>query len=390
MSAPTRISGVGVGVIGCGYWGPNLIRNFARADHAKVVAVCDAQPERAEKIGHWYAVPLITSDATQLIESPDVDLVVVATPARTHYALAKQAIAAGKHVLVMKPMTTRVDHAEELVALADRAGVILAVDHTFIYSGAVRKMREIVEAGDLGEIYYVDSVRINLGVFQSDVNVIWDLAPHDVSIIDYVLGGVLPGEVSGVAASHAMSWAENIAYLTMRYEPNLLAHVHVNWLAPAKIRRTIVGGSRKMMVYDDMQPSEKVLVYDRGISIDPGTSSPLEDDPEQMYSQLVSYRTGDMWAPMIDHREALAVEADHIIDCIRNDQVPETDGRSGVRTVRIMAAAEASARNGQQPVYFTEAEEPPLAQSVAIEVMARTAPPAHVIDRRKARIAERR
>jgi predicted dehydrogenase len=335
---------VRVGVIGCGYWGPNLIRNFSVNERSMVVAVADAQVERAEKVARTYAVPLVSADPMDVIETPEVDLVVVATPSRTHYPLARAAILAGKHVLVMKPMATSVAEAEELVDLAQRQGVLLAVDHTFVYSGAVRKIRELVTSGDLGEIFYVDSVRINLGVFQSDVNVIWDLAAHDVSIIDYVLGGMAPSEVTAVGAAHAGSWAHNIAYLTMRYGQSVLAAVHVNWLAPAKIRRTIVGGSRQMVVYDDMQPSEKLLVYDRGISIAPWS------DPEQVYSQLVSYRSGDMWAPRLDDREALTVEADHIIDCILLGLQPITDGASGLRTVRILEAADAAVRNGHPPI----------------------------------------
>ncbi len=336
-------SPIRVGVIGCGYWGPNLIRNFARHDGARVVAACDAEPERAQTMASWYGIPLVTSNAMELIQSKNVDLVVVATPSRTHYALAKQAILAGKHVLVMKPMTTQVDHAEELVDLAARQGVMLAVDHTFVYSGAVRKMRELVVSGELGDVFYVDSVRINLGVFQSDVNVIWDLAAHDVSILDYVLGGASPTEVTAVSAAHAGSWAENIAYLTMRYPPDVLAHVHVNWLAPAKIRRTIIGGSRRMAVYDDMHPSEKLLIYDRGISIAPWS------DREAVYGALVSYRSGDMSAPNLDAREALAVEVDHLLECIATGAAPIADGHSGLRTVRILEAANVASGSRQPP-----------------------------------------
>jgi predicted dehydrogenase len=238
----------------------------------------------------------------------------------------------------MKPMTTSVEEAEELVDLAERQGVVLAVDHTFVYSAAVRKLREIITSDELGQLYYIDSVRINLGAFQSDVNVIWDLAPHDISIIDYLLGGMLPTEVSAIAASHAGSRLENLAYLTMSYGESMIAHVHVNWLAPAKIRRTIMGGSRKMVVYDDVEPSEKVLVYDRGVTID------HEGDPEQVYRQLVSYRTGDVRAPRLDDREALAFEADHLATAILTGARPDVDGHAGLRAVRVLAAAELSAR----------------------------------------------
>lgn len=358
-------SAVRVGVIGCGYWGPNLIRNFARHDGARMVAVCDTQLERAEKMANWYGVPLVTSEPAELIESSSVNLVVVATPSRTHFPLAKQAILAGKHVLVMKPMTTQVDHAEELVDLAARHGVMLAVDHTFVYSAAVRKMHELVTSGELGELFYVDSVRINLGVFQSDVNVIWDLAVHDVSILDYVLGATSPTDITAVTAAHAGSWAANIAYLTMRYPPDVLAHVHVNWLAPAKIRRTIIGGSRRMAVYDDMHPSEKLLVYDRGVSI------AAWSDPEDVYSALVSYRSGDMSAPNLDAREALAVEVDHLLECIATGTPPITDGLSGLRTVRILEAADLASGSRQAPRARWEGTAVrPISEPIPIEGLA--------------------
>jgi predicted dehydrogenase len=335
---------LGVGVIGCGYWGPNLIRNFAHHAESRVVAVCDVRLERAEQLATWYPISKVTSDPMELIADPRVDLVVVATPARTHYPLAKAALEAGKSVLTMKPMATSVEHAEELVELASANSLLLAVDHTFVYTPAVRRMREMVENGDLGDIYYVDSVRINLGVFQSDVNVIWDLGPHDVSIIDYVLGGELPTEVSAIGAAHAGSRRENIAYLTMQYPPNIIGHVHVNWLAPAKIRRTIVGGSKQMLVYDDMQPSEKLLVYDRGVNISSW------DDAEQVYSQLVSYRAGDVRAPRLDDREALAVEVDEIVQCMIHGGRPAADAASGLRTVRILDAAARSAHDSSHPI----------------------------------------
>jgi predicted dehydrogenase len=354
---------VRVGVIGCGYWGPNLIRNFVRHEQSAVTIVCDAVIERAAQEAKYYGVRGVTQDPGDVVNSDDVDLVVVATPSATHFPLAKAAIQAGKHVLVMKPMTTRVDHAEELVDLAARQGVMLAVDHTFVYSGAVQHMRQLVNEGALGELFYIDSVRINLGIFQSDVNVIWDLAAHDISIIDYVLAGSLPTHVSAVGASHAGSWAHNIAYLTMRYEPNILAHVHVNWLAPAKIRRTIIGGSRQMVIYDDMQPSEKVQIYDRGVSIAPWT------EREEVYSQLVSYRSGDMRAPRLDDREALAVETDHIIECILKGNTPMADGQSGLRTVRILDAADLSARLDTSEIAGLPAEQP-TARAIAIEAPA--------------------
>ena len=327
---------VGVGVVGCGYWGPNLVRNFGQQPDARVVGVCDSRLERAAKVARDNHVEFVTDNVDEFLSLDALDLVVIATPSKTHFELARLAIARGKHVLVMKPLTTRVDHAEELVHLAERGGVMLAVDHTFVYTGAVRKMRELVESGSLGDIYYIDSVRINLGLFQSDVNVIWDLAPHDISIIDHVLGGVDAQAVATVGGCHAGSRHENIAYVTVQYRPDVLAHVHVNWLAPAKVRRTIIGGSKSMIIYDDMEPSEKLKVYDKGVNIATPTG---RDD---VYSQLVSYRSGDMRAPKIDAREALAFEAEHILSCIRTGSRPIADGAAGVRVVQIVEAAQTS------------------------------------------------
>lgn len=335
---------IGVGVIGCGYWGPNLVRNFSWTEGASVVAVTDMQRERAERLARQFGVGAVEDDAASLIARSDVDLVIVATPSRSHYALAKSAIEAGKHVLVMKPMTTSVEDAEDLVDRAERRGVVLAVDHTFVYTAPVRRLRRMVLDGDLGDIYYIDSVRINLGVFQSDVNVMWDLGPHDISIIDHIMGGELPSEVSAIGAAHAGSVRENVAYITLRYGPNALAHVHLNWLAPAKVRRTIVGGSRQMVVYDDMETSEKLHVYDRGVTIAPW------EDPEAVYNQLVSYRTGDMWAPRLDTREALAVEAEELVAAIRDGGPLIGDAAAGLRSVRILAAAEQSMRAGSRLV----------------------------------------
>jgi predicted dehydrogenase len=338
---------VRVGVIGCGYWGPNLVRNFARNPGSQVHAVCDVRYERATKVGGEYRIPTVTDRPDELLKAPDLDLIVIATPSFTHYELAKAAIAAGKHVLVMKPLATRTDQAEELGALAERAGVQLAVDHTFVFTGAVRKMKQLIDAGEIGDLYYFDSVRINLGLIQTDVNVIWDLAPHDVAIMDYLLGQD-PLAVSATGASHGGSPTENIAYVTVRYAGSLLGHVHVNWLAPAKVRRTILGGSKRMMIYDDMEPSEKLKVYDKGFSV---TSDPsLEKD----YQLMISYRSGDMHAPQIDTMEALAVEADNIIKAIAGKERLVADARAGWRVVRILEAAQKSISAGGELVLLND------------------------------------
>lgn len=334
-----------IGLIGCGYWGPKLARNFAAHRDASLVIAADLVQERADRVAESYSVPRATDDAQAVIDDPDVDLAVIATPAYTHFELVRDALDRGKHVLVMKPLTVSTEQAEELCDLADRKGVRLAVDHTFIFTGAVRKMKELVNADELGELYYFDSVRINLGVFQHDVNVLWDLAPHDVSIMDYLMTG-LPDEVSAVAMSHGDSPTENIAYLTVRYDDTFLGHVHVNWLAPAKVRRTIVGGSKKMLVYDDMEPSEKLRVYDKGVSFLNETADPQE----RHYKPLVSYRSGDMLVPQIDMTEALAREVDNVLGALAGKNELIVDGRDGVRVVRILEAAERSIQNSGAPV----------------------------------------
>ena len=339
----TQHADIGVGIIGCGYWGPNLIRNFDRHPRCRVERVADVRRERAEAIAREFHVPAANDDPASVIDDPRVRLVVIATPAVTHFPLARRALLAGKHVLVMKPFTTCTEHAEELIALAHRQGLVCAVDHTFVYTGAVQKMYETMHDGSMGDLFYIDSVRINLGLFQSDVNVLWDLAPHDLSIIDYLLDGQDPTAIHCLGAAHAGGNQENIAYLTVTYPGNVLAHVHVNWLAPAKVRRTIVGGSQRMIVYDDAEPSEKIRIYDRGVSIEKSSSA------EEVYQQFVSYRQGDMLVPQISGREALAVEVEQLVECIQTGAAPRSDGRSGLRVVRILEAAQQQLEAARAP-----------------------------------------
>jgi len=303
--------------------------------------------ERAMRVGAEYRIPTVTDRAEVVLNAPDVELIVIATPSLSHYSLAKRAILAGKHVLVMKPLATRVDEAEELCTLAETQGVLLAVDHTFVFTGAVRKMKELIESNEIGDIYYFDSVRINLGLIQTDVNVVWDLAPHDVSIMDFLIGQN-PIAVSATGASHGGSPTENIAYVTVRYEGSLIGHVHVNWLAPAKVRRTIVGGSKRMLIYDDMEPSEKVKIYDKGFSV---ASHPT---PENEYQLMISYRAGDMHAPCLDTREGLAVEAENIINAVRGKEALIVDGWAGWRVVRILEAAQRSIQEGGAFISVTD------------------------------------
>ena len=330
-----------VGVIGFGYWGPNLVRNFAEAPDARVTFVSDLSGGRLETVTRRYPVVQTSVRARDLIESPDVDAVAIATPVDTHFELALAALQAGKHVLVEKPLTGNSDHARRLVEEAERRRLVLMVDHTFAYTSAVEKMRELTQAGELGDIYYFDSVRINLGLFQRDVNVLWDLAVHDLSIMDFVLGRH-PVAVSATGLAHVNGQPENIAYLTLFFEERLIGHIHVNWLAPVKVRRTLLSGSRRMVVYDDLEASEKVKVYDRGISLNPG--------PENIYEMLVGYRAGDMWAPQLGVREALSIETAHFIDCIKTGATPRTDGHAGLRIVRLLEAASQSMAARGRPV----------------------------------------
>ncbi|WP_290602213.1 Gfo/Idh/MocA family oxidoreductase [Anabaena sp. AL93] len=324
------INTIKIGVIGYGYWGPNLVRSFADIPGAEVIAVSDFQVNRLAKVQSRYPAVKLTTNSQDLFADPNIDAIAIATPVSTHYNLALAALQAGKHVLVEKPMTVSSQQAMRLIDEAERRNLVLMVDHTFVYTGAVRKMQELVAAKAIGDIYYYDSVRVNLGLFQHDVNVIWDLAVHDLSIMDYVLPSK-PYAVSATGMSHISSEPENIAYLTLFFDHNLIAHIHVNWLAPVKVRRTILGGSQKMVCYDDLEPSEKIKVYDKGITVN--------DSPENVYQMLVGYRTGDMWSPKLDMTEALQTEALHFIDCIRQGNRPITDGEAGLRVVRILEAA---------------------------------------------------
>jgi predicted dehydrogenase len=336
---------VGIGVIGYGYWGPNLVRNFSEAPGARVVAVSDLREERLDCVRDRYPAVRTTSDYRQLLTDPTVDAVVVATPVATHYRLALSAIEAGKHVLVEKPLALSRSEAVALFEAARRLHVVLMVDHTFVYTGAVQKIKELVEGRHLGRLLYYDSVRVNLGLFQHDVDVLWDLAVHDLSIMDYVLGQE-PRAVSAVGVAHVPGQPVNTAYLTCHFDDGLIAHFHVNWLAPVKIRRTLIGGDRQMIVYDDLEPSEKVKVYDKGITLANGNGP--SGGNEGKYDLLVGYRAGDMCAPQLSLTEALAVEAGHFVDCVRTGRDPITGGEAGLRVVRILeAAAESLTERGR-------------------------------------------
>lgn len=323
-----------VAVIGCGYWGPNLIRNFSALEESTLAAICDRDEARLAPLRRQYPAVRVATDAAAVLADPDIDAVAIATPVETHFPLAEAALRAGKHVLVEKPLTRRVDEALALVRLAEACGRVLHVDHTFVYNPAVRKLRSLIDQGEIGDLLYIDSVRINLGLFQPDVNVIWDLAPHDISIMTYLVDG-RPEWVSAVGSAHYGS-RECQAYIAIQFENRILAHVHVNWLAPVKLRQTLIGGSRRMIVYDDLEPSEKIRVYEKGVTI--------SDDPRAREEALVDYRVGDMRAPHIPKAEPLAEACRDFLHAIRTGRAPLVDGRAGLEVVRILAGAEESLR----------------------------------------------
>ena len=322
-----------VAVIGCGYWGPNLIRNFSEIDRFHLAACCDLDGTRLQAVARRYPHVDVTTDARTVFDRRDIDAVAIATPVSTHYLLAKDALLAGKHVLLEKPMTRTAAEAEELIETAARQERILLVDHIFTYAGAVRKIKEICDSGELGRIYYYDAVRINLGLFQHDVNVMWDLAAHDIAIMDYLVGQA-PSTVSAVGASHITQQRENIAYITCQYPGGVIGHVHANWLAPVKVRRMLIGASRKMIVYDDLELSEKVKVYDSGVDGTP--------DPEDLLQARIGYRMGDVYIPQLDRTEALRRVCEHFADCILDYRPSLSGGDAGLRVLRVLEAAQRS------------------------------------------------
>jgi predicted dehydrogenase len=331
-----RPAAIRAGLIGYGYWGPNLARNLAESDGLALRAIADPRPERLDLAARRHPGVRACANARALVDSDDIDAIVVATPLATHYELARAAIEQGKHVLVEKPLAASRAEAEDLAVRADARGVRLMVDHTFVYNGAVRAIRALLDAGELGELLYLDSVRVNLGLFQQDSNVIWDLAAHDLAILDHLIGE-RPVAVSASGSAMAGYAHENIAYITVHYASGFLAHFHVNWLAPVKIRHMLIGGRQRMLVYDDMEPSEKVKVYDKGVDID-------VQDEEARRQVFISYRTGDMHAPKVDRREALSRVLEEFAASIAGCRAPLTDGAAGIRVVTMLQAAEQSLR----------------------------------------------
>jgi predicted dehydrogenase len=325
-----------LGVIGYGYWGPNLVRNFFECPSTQVLMVSDLNASRLDVVNRRYPGVEVVTDYREILKDPRIDAVAISTPVDTHCVLTMEALAAGKHVLVEKPMAADSVQALRMIEEAERRNLVLMVDHTFVYTGAVRKIRELIDKGSLGEIYYYDSTRVNLGLFRHDVDVIWDLAVHDLSIMEYILPE-FPVAVSATGIGHVRGASENIAYVTAFYDSPLIAHLNVNWLSPVKVRRTLIGGSRQMIVYDDVESSEKVKLYDKGITVNSGD--------ESLYKLLVGYRSGDMYCPQLDVTEALRVEAQHFAECIETGTTPITDGYAGLRVVSVLEAATQSMKD---------------------------------------------
>ena len=335
---------INIGVVGYGYWGPNLVRNFAETPGAQVKAVADLDSQKLALVQRRYPGVKTTNRLEDLLDDPWIDAIAIATPVSTHFDLGMKALKAGKHLWLEKPLTESVDQAKRLVDEADRLQKVLIVDHTFIYTDAVRKMGELVRNGDLGQVYYYDSTRLNLGLFQRDVSVISDLAVHDFSILDYLLQEH-PAAISASGTNHFPGTPENLAFVTVFYDSGTIGHANVSWLAPVKVRQILLGGSKKMLAYDDLEPSEKIKVYDKGVN--------LVEDPDQVREMRIGYRTGDMWAPKVSMTEALRVEGDHFVDCIEHGKTPQTDGRLGLRVVELMDAAHRSMRQKGETCYLT-------------------------------------
>jgi predicted dehydrogenase len=320
-----------VGVIGYGYWGPNIVRNLHNIESCHVVSVCDKSTAALDRARRLYPDVKLTTDFSAVLTSPDIDAIAVITPVWTHFELAKAALLNGKHVFVEKPFTCTAAQAEELIELADRKQLTIMVDHTFLFSGPVMKIRELVDSGALGGLYYFDSTRVNLGLFQHDVNVVWDLAPHDLSIMDNIIRA-RPEAVVATGGKHLNGLAD-VAFITIYFPGNVIAHVNVNWLSPVKVRTTLIGGEQKMLVWNDLEADEKIKVYDKGVKI---------TNREDVHELLVSYRSGDVWAPRVEQTEALKVELEYFVDCIVNAKTPINDGAAGLRIVKLLEAADQS------------------------------------------------
>jgi len=320
-----------IGVIGYGYWGPNVVRNLHNLGECRVLSVCDVNPAALQRAKQAYPSIRLTSDSSELVTSAHINAIAVVTPVSTHFELAKASLQNGKHVFVAKPFTSTVEQAEELIELADRKNLRIMVDHTYLFTGAVQKIRQLIDDRVLGNLYYYDSTRVNLGLFQHDVNVVWDLAPHDLSIMDYLIQEK-PEAVVATGEIHLNSYVD-VAFMSVYFPRNIIAHINVNWLSPVKVRTTLIGGEKKMLVWNDLEADEKIKIYDKGVEVTNGHG---------VYELLVSYRSGDMWAPKVEGTEALRTELTYFLDCVLKNKVPFNDGMAGLRIVKLLEAADKS------------------------------------------------
>lgn len=335
MNQSKKITILKIGIIGLGYWGVNLVRNFANLKDTELKMVVDSRPERKEALDKLCPAAIFSDTADELLNDPEIDAVVIATPVFTHYELAKRSLEMNKHVLIEKPMTSSTKQAEELIEIAQRKKKVLMVDHTFLYTGSVMKMKSLIMNGDIGKVKYFDSTRINLGLFQPDINVLWDLAPHDISILNYLIEE-RPYSVQATGVSHTHNGIENIAYITVNYESGFIAHFSCSWTSPVKIRMMLIGGEQKMIVFNDVEPTEKIKVYDTGYEYK------TDEDKKRI---LVDYRTGDIYTPKLDMREALALMANDFVSAVRNGTTPLSDHVSGLEVIKILEASQESIKN---------------------------------------------
>jgi predicted dehydrogenase len=344
------------GVIGYGYWGPNIVRNFINNPNIKVKKVSDRSPSRLTVLHNTFPEIEGVLDADDVILDPEIDLVAIITPVFTHYTFAKKALEAGKHIFVEKPFTSTSAEAEELIELAAKKNLMIMVDHTFLFTGAVKKMKELIDDNTLGSLYYYDSVRVNLGLVQGDINVIWDLAPHDISIMNYIVKDIKPYSVNAVGLKHFGKNNEDVAYLSVKFENNFMGHFHVNWLSPVKLRKTLVAGDKKMLVWDDLENEDKIKIYDKGVEIQKKDDhyqvfkeGKEVTDKSSIYELLVKYRSGDMHGPKVENIEALKLETSYMIECLESGKTPINDGREGLKVVRILEASDESLKhNGKE------------------------------------------
>jgi len=332
---------VNFGVIGYGYWGPNIVRNLASLEGSRIVAIADANPAARSRAQKAYPGVLVIASASEVICSVEIDAIAVVTPVWTHYELVKSALENGKHVFVEKPFTSNVAQGEELINLAQRKNLTIMVDHTFLFTSAVKKISQLLDEGSLGNLYYYDSTRVNLGLFQHDINVLWDLAPHDLSIMDYLIKA-RPEAIVATGQNH-LNGCEDVAYMTLYFPGKVIAHINVNWLSPVKVRTTLIGGEKRMLVWNDLEADEKVKVYDKGVNI---------TNREGVYEVLVNYRTGDMWAPQLEQVEALRQELSYFVDCVSNCHKPFNDGCAGLRVVKMLESASDSLSKRGSLVYL--------------------------------------